>query len=81
LRIFVETNGEQMAKLTKTVDTKVFDTYEARRRFLGATQAQIAQLLDVSTRTYITWVKVGTTEANAERIAIALKEYARKEAY
>jgi len=70
-----------MAKVTMTVDTNMFETFERHRRFLGATQAQIAKLLNVSTRTYITWVKVGTTEANAERIAIALKEYARKEAY
>jgi len=66
-----------MAKVTISVDTNMFETFERHRKYIGATQADIAGILGVSTRTYITWVKVGTTEANAERIANALKQYAK----
>jgi hypothetical protein len=74
-----------MAKLkTHTVreaDTKVFAKLEARRRFLGAKQSDIAGLIGIHHRTYMYWIKIGTTRANADRIESALKEYARKEAY
>ena len=69
-----------MAKLKTEVETKTFSKLEARRRFLGATQSDIAGIIGVSTRTYLNWVKIGTTQKNADRISEALLACS-KEAY
>lgn len=71
-----------MAKIKRTITTeresKTFDQLEARRRWLGATKAQVAGLINISVRTYTTWVTVGTTPKNVERIRTALLEYAKE---
>jgi len=70
-----------MAKLKTKIDTKVFDKLEARRRFLGAKQSDIAKIIGVHLRTYMYWIKIGTTQTNVDRITSALAIYAKKEAY
>jgi hypothetical protein len=58
------------------------DTQEARRKFIGATiEALAVRYIGCTARTYSYWIKYGTTDKNIRRIDIALKEYARKEAY
>jgi hypothetical protein len=58
------------------------DTQETRRKFLGATIERLAvRYIGCTARTYANWIKEGTTNKNIRRIDIALKEYARKEAY
>jgi DNA-binding transcriptional regulator YiaG len=65
-------------RITKEVETKAFSKLEARRRFLGATQSDIAGIIGVSTRTYLNWVKIGTTQKNVDRIGEALLTYSKK---
>jgi DNA-binding XRE family transcriptional regulator len=71
-----------MAKLkTHTIreaDTKVFAKLEARRRFLGAKQSDIAELIGIHHRTYMYWIKIGTTQKNADRIKTALLAFSER---
>lgn len=67
-----------MAKITIQKETKVFDTLEARRRKLGATQADIARIIGISRASYINWVKRGTSESNAKRLSDALADFTKE---
>lgn len=71
-----------MAKLKRTItterETTSFATLEANRRWLGATKAQIAGIIEISVRTYSTWVTKGTTQTNMERIRKALHQFSEQ---
>jgi hypothetical protein len=75
-----------MPKITTTTTRnadKIFETLEARRRFIKATQADIARLIvkpngrPITRATYYNWITKGTTAENVARIRQALAEFAK----
>jgi transcriptional regulator with XRE-family HTH domain len=60
-------------------DTKgVYDQIEAQRRFKGISQADLADAVGVSTRTYQNWIKCGTTEKNIDKLKRAIQKWEAK---
>ena len=56
-------------------DNGIYDQIEAQRRYKNITQADLADSVGVTTRTYLNWLRSGTTESNIDKIKVALQNW------
>lgn len=64
----------KIIRITELEDTHgVYKKIEAQRRYKNISQADLANAVGVSTRTYQNWIQLGTTESNIDKIKKALQ--------